>query len=131
MAALWQGGRLEQLTRLWLASADVCAVLPAHPGPAGIELPPTVLQPEPHSQPEPEPEPEPEPHPEPESEPHPEPESEPHTQSQSRSQVRSPSPVRFRSPHGPGARPVESGPGRTASGAGVPAPDGGTDGAQR
>ncbi|MFD1311733.1 KS-MAT linker domain-containing protein, partial [Streptomyces kaempferi] len=131
VAALWQGGRLEQLTRLWLAGADVCAVLPAHPGPAGIELPPTVLQPEPHSQPEPEPEPEPEPHPEPESEPHPEPESEPHTQSQSRSQVRSPSPVRFRSPHGPGARPVESGPGRTASGAGVPAPDGGTDGAQR
>ncbi|WP_393096879.1 hypothetical protein [Streptomyces sp. LN325] len=167
VAALWQGGRLEQLTRLWLAGADVCAVLPAHPGPAGIELPPTVLQPEPHSQPEPEPhpepepelhpepEPEPEPHPEsesesesesepepepePESEPHPEsesesephPESEPEPHTQSRSQVRSPSPVRFRSSQGPGARRVESGPGRTASGAGVPAPGGGTDGAQR
>ncbi len=33
VAALWQGGRLEQLTRLWLAGVDVCAVLPAHPGP--------------------------------------------------------------------------------------------------
>ncbi|WP_393072014.1 beta-ketoacyl synthase N-terminal-like domain-containing protein [Streptomyces sp. LN704] len=145
VAALWQGGRLEQLTRLWLVGADVCAVLPAHPGPAGIELPPTVLQPEPHSQPEPEPHPEPEPelHPEPEPhpesesesesepEPHPESEPEPEPHTQSRSQVRSPSPVRFRSSQGPGARPVESGPGRTASGAGVPAPGGGTDGAQR
>jgi hypothetical protein len=47
VAALWQGGRLEQLTRLWLAGADVCAVLPAHPGPAAVELPATVLRPRP------------------------------------------------------------------------------------
>ncbi|MFF1472060.1 polyketide synthase [Streptomyces mirabilis] len=47
VAALWQGGRLEQLTRLWLAGVDVCAVLPAHPGPAAVELPATVLRPRP------------------------------------------------------------------------------------
>ncbi|SOF02698.1 Beta-ketoacyl synthase, N-terminal domain [Streptomyces sp. OV198] len=47
VAALWQGGRLEQLTRLWLAGADVCAVLPAHPGPGAVELPATVLRPRP------------------------------------------------------------------------------------
>ncbi|MFC9646549.1 polyketide synthase [Streptomyces mirabilis] len=47
VAALWQGGRLEQLTRLWLAGVDVCAVLPAHPGPGAVELPATVLRPRP------------------------------------------------------------------------------------
>ncbi|MFJ5273924.1 beta-ketoacyl synthase N-terminal-like domain-containing protein [Streptomyces sp. NPDC088358] len=107
VAALWQGGRLEQLTRLWLAGADICAVLPAHPGPAGIELPPSVLQPQPQLQPE--------------LHTQPEPEAEVHARSQ----------VRFRSQRGPQARPVESGPGTTASGAGVPAPDGGTDGVRR
>ncbi|MEU0039274.1 beta-ketoacyl synthase N-terminal-like domain-containing protein [Streptomyces sp. NPDC006333] len=121
VAALWQGGRLEQLTRLWLAGADICAVLPAHPGPAAIELPPTVLQP----RPQPQPQPQPELHTQPQPEPEPEPESESESEVDARSQVR------LRSQRGPQARPVESGPGATASGAGVSAPDGGTDGVRR
>ncbi|MFE2139552.1 hypothetical protein ACFW9X_41320 [Streptomyces sp. NPDC059466] len=152
MAALWQGGRLEQLTRLWLAGADICAVLPAHPGPEGIELPPTVLQPQSQPQPRPQPRPqsqsgpgpqlEPEPEPEPVSVPEPESLSEvlsqPGSQSGSRTDSRadSRSSVPLRSQHGPAARPVESQPGTAVpgtavSGVGVPVSDGGTDGARR
>ncbi|MFE5143511.1 beta-ketoacyl synthase N-terminal-like domain-containing protein, partial [Streptomyces fagopyri] len=140
LAALWQAGRLEQLTRLWLAGADICAVLPAHPGPAVIELPPTALQPQP--QPESgsgsgprspsrrEPErasgPAPRSHSQPESGPrsHSQPgaQSPSQSQSQSQSQVRSRSQVPSRSQHGSQARPVESEPGRAVGGAGVAPP---------
>ncbi|MFD8424939.1 hypothetical protein ACFV2J_37235, partial [Streptomyces sp. NPDC059668] len=137
MAALWQGGRLEQLTRLWLAGADICAVLPAHPGPAGIELPPTVLQPQPQPRPQPRPQsqsgpgPQLEPEPEPEPVSVPEPESLSEVLSQPGSRADSRSPVPLRSPHGPAAEPVESQPGTAVPGAGVPVSDGGTDGARR
>ncbi|MET9125027.1 beta-ketoacyl synthase N-terminal-like domain-containing protein [Streptomyces sp. NPDC004528] len=139
LAALWQGGHLEQLTRLWLAGADICAVLPAHPGPADIELPPTVLQPEPEPWSEPESESELEPELESGPGPEPEPESRPVPGPRSRSGADSAvRPVsRPRSQHGPQDRLVESapgaaGPGATGAGAGARVvSDAGTDGAQR
>ncbi|MFE3265649.1 beta-ketoacyl synthase N-terminal-like domain-containing protein [Streptomyces sp. NPDC059215] len=112
LAALWQGGHLEQLTRLWLAGADICAVLPAHPGPADIELPPTVLQPEPEPESGPELESEPEPEPEFEFESGPEPEPGPESESELES---GPGPELESGPDpesgpesesGPGARPA-------------------------
>ncbi|MFG3589856.1 beta-ketoacyl synthase N-terminal-like domain-containing protein [Streptomyces sp. NPDC047990] len=102
LAALWQGGHLEQLTRLWLAGADICAVLPAHPGPADIELPPTVLQPEPEPEPASGPELEPESESESELEPGPESESEPESESGPGSEQGAES----GSGPGPGARPA-------------------------